>query len=662
MQLSELLEKARQTTVINDDDQKIIEVLKKYSAFADYIINSNQLETYKKLSNLTCHLFTNRCFQPSVLVCTAALKLTIIFGDYQAAIRYLKEIHGHFNSLQKLFGHVINLETPPDPHHYSISTWQTLSKKYMTSRRFEDILPLADKIEKFVREQTTTFDDEKTIPFSEKTSLNTLFNYAACTFYQCSLARANVAKVFFTYRMPHSQFQRYLTLQPLDNNEHIPPIKIDGATIGYPHISIEKLNPFDPTAALLGQMTGCCQYIGNISGEAATLHGIENSRGGFYVIRLKKENKIISQCWAWRGKNQALVFDSIESQIQYRERRSDENAQMIAECFGHLAYMLVKHHHVPRVLLGTGGATPVRLVETYDPEPETICDFSGYQDSQTQSLLSANSPLEKAYLNQFALYAINVSDDNLLESALKRGANVEVKNRLNTSLLHHAVAWSNKSKVALLRKYGAALTTKDEYGWTAPTLAIKNQDFAILSLLFAHGNYPTSPLNSFLDTDGITLVNLKKVFYILFILDSHHLDSPIKRNHALEYSKQIINKLENPKKIIEFLNELFILDQESHGFFSRKNSSLSTLKNFIWKEKSVSPTWFELLDYAADYITLHNLSGLAANEKQMVQTFLNEVTHAELINQNLFFLPKSAANNNIDLQKEKCFSEQRKLK
>ena len=70
-----------------------------------------------------------------------------------------------------------------------------------------------------------------------------------------------------------------------------------------------KLDDFDKRGPFLGLYTDCCQHLHN-AGEPCAKAGWKQSESGFYVV--EKNGEIVAQSWAWRGKKDELVFDSIE--------------------------------------------------------------------------------------------------------------------------------------------------------------------------------------------------------------------------------------------------------------------------------------------------------------------------------------------------------------
>lgn len=223
---------------------------------------------------------------------------------------------------------------------------------------------------------------------SPHTDLATLSIYAANVIYKNAHVNRYAAQIFFRFNLSEECFNFYLSLSPFDSDRHIPPVKIDGAIVGHAGYSLEKLPAASPIAAVLGKLTGCCQSLDNQYGWPAVRHGIENARGGFYVLKRVKDNTIVAQCWAWRSEStNNLVFDSIESEINYR---SGDRRRMVCDMFSTLAHRLVEHHQVPNVLVGTGGNTPAE----FGGVVTRIEDVSAldYTDADEQRVVASRNP------------------------------------------------------------------------------------------------------------------------------------------------------------------------------------------------------------------------------------------------------------------------------
>lgn len=231
---------------------------------------------------------------------------------------------------------------------------------------------------------------------SSKTSISRLKQYAKMVFYSKSSENLEAAEKFFEWGMSESAFNLFITLNPQDSEEYIPQVKIKGEEIhpSYTGLILEKLDPANIEAALLGKFTSCCQYLDHPQGKFPTIHGITSKTAGFYVLRNKK-GVIVSQCWAWRSRNGNMVFDSIETNIDFKK-----NERTVTDFYMTLADQLTKKHDIPCVLVGTGGQTPSMGIA----EPvatEHPIDYNGYRDSKYQQIIAIkNLPLLPIYKDQ----------------------------------------------------------------------------------------------------------------------------------------------------------------------------------------------------------------------------------------------------------------------
>lgn len=94
--------------------------------------------------------------------------------------------------------------------------------------------------------------------------------------------------------------------------KNLPDITIDGEAFESPGTQFHLMKNDDIRGFILGHYLDCCQHIMHENGGMPTLHGMSSENGGFYCIEDENEN-IIGAIWAWRGKNDELVFDSLEN-------------------------------------------------------------------------------------------------------------------------------------------------------------------------------------------------------------------------------------------------------------------------------------------------------------------------------------------------------------
>ena len=87
----------------------------------------------------------------------------------------------------------------------------------------------------------------------------------------------------------------------------IPQIEKKDEKTGYTY---KVLRLDDPTAIFVGELTDCCQALGDV-GESCMKHSVTSPNGRVLVVQ-DGNGKILSQSWIWRNKN-TLCFDNIEA-------------------------------------------------------------------------------------------------------------------------------------------------------------------------------------------------------------------------------------------------------------------------------------------------------------------------------------------------------------
>lgn len=254
---------------------------------------------------------------------------------------------------------------------------------------------------------------------SSRTPLTVLTQLARAVAFDRQLENLNAANQFFDNDLNEADFNLYLSLKPTNSDAFIPKVFIDGAKIDqtYQSFYITKLDPTDPRAAYLGHLTSNCQSLGK-NGAEPTIHGITNTRSGFYVLCQKKGKEpaetdaIMAECWAWRTKEGHMVLDSIESQMNFRKK----NEALISHFFIALAQRLITEKMDPpiqRVLVGSGGETPKALKLFTAIAPSIPIDHQGYMDSQDQCILADR----KLPVLKYLLAHVNLSNANASANA-----------------------------------------------------------------------------------------------------------------------------------------------------------------------------------------------------------------------------------------------------
>lgn len=271
---------------------------------------------------------------------------------------------------------------------------------------------IAKRLEKDKAIIRGNIENAKKLILSEGTSLETLMDYYSNTSYANAKRNPTAALLFFENGMNEDEFNRYLTLVPVDSDQ-IPDIQIEGSKTGYPNLYLKKLSPQDPRAAILGKLTSCCQSLGG-AGESCAVHGITQPNSGFYVLCQCKKGQlpsnsddIVAQCWAWRSEDNRIVFDSIESQINFQQGNKGNNQFILSDFFVLLAHQLVTKHNISQVLVG-GGATPRHLNVFKSPAPAMPKDYKEYRDSNSQSILADSKNALCAKINVLRPLALEV--------------------------------------------------------------------------------------------------------------------------------------------------------------------------------------------------------------------------------------------------------------
>ena len=160
--------------------------------------------------------------------------------------------------------------------------------------------------------------------------------------------------------------------------KRIPDVTINGKAFGLPRATFKKLQDGDYRGFILGEITNCCQSVGN-SGSTCALHGFSSEDGGFYIVAVndnKKREEIIGQSWAWRGKKGELVLDSLET---LGTRITPEQWTKLLNKFA----LAVKKTDVTALNVGTGGGTPT-LPFDVSQAPASLANYRGYLDSKEQ--------------------------------------------------------------------------------------------------------------------------------------------------------------------------------------------------------------------------------------------------------------------------------------
>jgi len=314
-----------------------------------------------------------------------AYKLCVLFDNKEDLFNYFKSFENEHKGSEHIVHDACLFDLPNDNPTWNLNIWRKLAKQHLASNeKFRKLFPFAGEI-------------EKRIPFlTEKTKVAKLDDIYAQLNYERSQENPGAAIIFHKNGISKESFSKYLDeiLPRAKDSSRIPDVDIIADQESKSSYYLKKIDPHDPRAAILGKKTSCCQFIGG-QGELCTIHGITSEEGGFYVVHEgepdnpKPQDEIVAQCWAWRSKSQALVYDSIEFSINIKE----DIKNLISQLYITLANHLVSEptYKIPLVTVGTGGQTPntfgINGVGRLSFLEEFI-DYAEYCDSQQQRLVA----------------------------------------------------------------------------------------------------------------------------------------------------------------------------------------------------------------------------------------------------------------------------------
>lgn len=318
-----------------------------------------------------------------------AIKLAILFGSFKYAVMYLTHFEKAMSKAPRfMLIHDACLFTLPKGKVWDIPKWQQILKNNMPNKPSDKVMRVvtfAPEIEQFTK--------EKGFSLTNKININKLLEYRALVSFKYASEDPEAAKLFLEHGISEETFDEYLALKKdISEKDDIPEVSISGEEISpdYKRFSIEKLPKKDPRAAILGKMTSCCQSLGD-AGLAPTIYGLTSPNAGFYVLYEKKglEKIIVAQCLAWKSEEGCIVFDSVESQINFGEKEK----LLITDFFTYLANRLVQNKSAPRILVGASGQTPNGLGSMSPLTSSTPKHYYGYRDSKTQRIIADENRL-----------------------------------------------------------------------------------------------------------------------------------------------------------------------------------------------------------------------------------------------------------------------------
>lgn len=106
----------------------------------------------------------------------------------------------------------------------------------------------------------------------------------------------------------------------------------------------------------------------------------------------------------------------------------------------------------------------------------------GRNESVIKLLVDNGAKLTSGDLGEFASYAVEQNNIDLLKDIIKHGGDITLRNSMGTTALHKAISEEKTDIVEFLIKNGASIDTPDVHGWTPRDLANHQAHEDILEL------------------------------------------------------------------------------------------------------------------------------------------------------------------------------------
>lgn len=267
------------------------------------------------------------------------------------------------------------------------SSFKDLKSKHSQVNTAAKEKEYADKLSELVEKRRELIS--LGVPFNDQLTMVALESFREIY----NIDNSPVLKYFLKNGLTKEDYAKFVELDRSNAGANIPNIKLDGADFGYPGYYFMKVEAQDDMqaarAACLGKLTDCCQSLSGEQGEPCVKYGLTSHNSGFYVLcegdinNAKVEDKLIGQCWVWRSKTNALVFDSIET-MNFEE----ETLALTKDFFEAAARKLVDENHTYKVACGdnSGISEKVGIKSIYQVKEDFI-DYSKYSDAVNQNLI-----------------------------------------------------------------------------------------------------------------------------------------------------------------------------------------------------------------------------------------------------------------------------------
>lgn len=280
-----------------------------------------------------------------------------------------------------------------------------LSKQYKKVKRHkvstpEEKLTRTENMSVISQQLDSTY--EKLAKIGQGVPIDKMSLYLFKSFYKSYQEKLSPeTKLLTQHGIGDSFIEQFLALPRKNNDERVPSIFIKGSDIECNGFYLRKLNTTDKKdaalAAILGKLTGCCQYIGGI-GSPCVVHSISSESGAAYVLFQGDENnpqfgdRVAAQGWVWSTGN-GLVIDSVELAL-------GKDASLAINMFRYAAHQICTVDNVfDTVKIGANsGISNAVGVLGYPVVKSYLHGYKGYCDSSTQRYL-ANKDMPYLFYN-----------------------------------------------------------------------------------------------------------------------------------------------------------------------------------------------------------------------------------------------------------------------
>ncbi|MCC2646264.1 MAG: ankX 2 [Rickettsiaceae bacterium] len=442
-------------------------------------------------------------------------------NDPQQTIKNAREIIKiHANSAADYALHDFFLFNLPSSEKWNKKGWNDLILK-SSDKGIMRLLQRADVIEEHLRK----------VPTSYKEALDTSLKISyprAKEIYEIDESKLSPAinkddlkrftELCNKYAIKEEDYNKGLDVllySKLKTKDNLPDIIIDGKELSdsskrsFSKYYMAKLPAGDPRGLLLGELTNCCQSIGNEAKDVA-IDGMTSQNSGFYIICEKgkdgkidiKNDRIVAQSYVWLGQptekgGKTLVFDSWE-------RLGKDNDKLLDPFYSKFADEVGKHEGIAKVSIGAGGNTPIGVAFQADPTPTKFKGVAPYSDAEKQCIIldkereisPYDEETDKRRFNLPLLEAVLTSNNAATKKLLEEGYNPNTENKFGFSILAIAFEKDNKDLLKPLLDSGANPNAKNQFGNPILADAFLKKDINIASLLLEKGANPNTEIKS----------------------------------------------------------------------------------------------------------------------------------------------------------------------